>query len=90
MDGEVEEWWEDIQIDRKRRGKHPIHSWQRMKKMLVDLWFPHGYYDILDYTSVIYRSVYSYDSRKKYLRVNKMKPISKENIEEIEENQVLL
>ena len=26
LDGEVEEWWKDIQIDRKRWGKHPIHS----------------------------------------------------------------
>ena len=26
LDNEVEEWWEDIQIDRKRRGKHPICS----------------------------------------------------------------
>ena len=22
LDNEVEEWWEDIQIDRKQRGKH--------------------------------------------------------------------
>ena len=28
--------------------------------MLVDLWFLQYYYDILDYTSVSYRSVYSY------------------------------
>ena len=62
-----------------------------MKKVLVDLWFPHDYYDILDYTSVNYRSVYLYDLRKeKCSRVEKMKPISKENIEEIEENKVLL
>ena len=26
LDDEEKEWWEDIQIDRKRRGKHPIHS----------------------------------------------------------------
>jgi len=26
LDSEAEEWWEDIQIDRKRRGKHPICS----------------------------------------------------------------
>ena len=52
---------------------------------------PCDYYDVLDYTSVNYRSVYSYDLRKeKCLRVEKMKPISEENIEEIEENQVLL
>ena len=36
---EVEGWWEDIQIDRKRQGKHPIYSWQRMKMVLIDLWF---------------------------------------------------
>ena len=75
-------------MDRKHRSKHPILSWQRMKKVLVDLCFHHGYYDILDYTSANYRSIYSYDSRKeKCLRVNNMKSISKENIEE---NQVLL
>ena len=38
LDGEAKEWWEDIQIDRKHQGKHPIHYWQRMKKVLVDLW----------------------------------------------------
>ena len=32
LDDEAEEWWEDIQIDRKQRDKHPIYSWQRMKK----------------------------------------------------------
>ena len=59
--------------------------------MLVDLWFPHDYYDILNYTSVNYRSIYPYDSRKeKCLRVDKVKSIYKENIEEIEENQLLL
>ena len=47
LDNEVEERWEDIQIDRKRRGKHPIYSWQRMKRVLIDLWFPNDYYDIL-------------------------------------------
>ena len=29
--------------------------------MLADLWFLQYYYDILDYTSVSYRSVYSYE-----------------------------
>ena len=88
LNGEAKEWWEDIQIDRKRRGKHPIRSWQRMKKVLVDLCFCHDYYDILDYTSVKYRSIYSSNSeKKKCLSVNNMKLISKENIEE---NQVLL
>ena len=28
LDGEAKEWWEDIQIDRKHQGKHPICSWQ--------------------------------------------------------------
>ena len=37
LDDEAEEWWEDIQINRKRRGKHPIRSWQRMKRVLIDL-----------------------------------------------------
>ena len=61
LDDEAKEWWEDIQIDRKRRGKHPICSWQRMKKILIDLWFPNDYYDILVYTSVDYKSTYSYE-----------------------------
>ena len=63
MDDEAKEWWEDIQIDRKQRGKHPIHSWQRMKKVLIDLCFPNDYYDILDYTNVDYKSVYSYEKQ---------------------------
>ena len=57
LDDEAKEWWEDIQIDRKRRGKHPICSWQRMKKILID------YYDILVYTSVDYKSTYSYEKQ---------------------------
>ena len=52
LDGELEEWWEDIQIDKKCRGEHPICSWQRMKNALIDLWIPHDYYDILDYIQV--------------------------------------
>ena len=63
LDDEAEEWWEEIQIDRKRRGKHPICSWQRMKKVLIDLWFLNDYYDILDYTSIDYKSVYSYENQ---------------------------
>ena len=63
LDYEVEEWWEEIQIDGKRRGKHPICSWQRMKKVLIDLWFPNDYYDILDYTSIDYKYVYSYENQ---------------------------
>ena len=63
MDNEAKEWWEDIQIDRKHQGKHLIHSCQKMKKGLIDLWFPHDYYDILDHTSVGYRSVYSYEKQ---------------------------
>ena len=37
-----------------------------MKKVLVDLWFLHDYYDILDYTSVNYRFAYSYE--KEYVK----------------------
>ena len=37
LDDEVKEWWEKIQINRKQQGKHPICSWQRMKKILIDL-----------------------------------------------------
>ena len=57
LDGEAREWWEDIQIeiqiDRKHWGMHPILSWQRMKKLLVDLWFIHDYYDMLYNTMLI-------------------------------------
>ena len=45
---EAKEWWEDIQIDKRCRGKHPICSWQRMKNVLIDLRFPNDYYDILE------------------------------------------
>ena len=62
---EAKECWEDIQIDRKWQGKHPICSWQRMKNVLIDLWFPNDYYDILDYTSVDYKSIYS--NEKQYV-----------------------
>ena len=41
----------------------PICSWQRIKKVLIDLWFPNDYYDLLDYTSVDYKSVYSYENQ---------------------------
>ena len=37
LDDEAKEWWEEIQIDRKRRGKHLICSWQKMKNVLIDL-----------------------------------------------------
>ena len=63
LDDEAEEWWEDIQINIKWWGKHPIRSWQRMKRVLIDLWFPNDYYDIVDYTSVDYKSVYSYEKQ---------------------------
>ena len=59
LDNEAEEWWEDIQIDKKRRDKHPICSRQRMKKLLIDLWVPNDFYDVLDYISVDYKSIYS-------------------------------
>ena len=32
-----------------------------MKRVLIDLWFPNDYYDILDYTSIDYKSIYSYE-----------------------------
>ena len=38
-----------------------------MKKVLIDFLFPNDYYDIhIDYTSVDYKSVYSYE--KKYFQ----------------------
>ena len=40
-----------------------------MKKVLIDLQFPNDYYDILNYTSVDYKSVYSYKNQY----VHKMK-----------------
>ena len=43
-----------------------------MKRVLIDLWFPNDYYDILDYTSVDYKSVYSYE--KKYFQNMKGQP----------------
>ena len=36
---------------------------KKMKKILIDLWFPNDYYDILDYTSVDYKSVNSYEKQ---------------------------
>ena len=66
------EWWEDIQNDRNLWGKHSTFSWKRMKKVLIDLWFPLDYYDILDYTSVKYKSVYSYE--EKYVQNMKSQP----------------
>ena len=72
LDDEEEEWSEDIQIDRKHRGKHLIHSWKRMKRVLIDLWFPNDYYDILDYTNIDYKFVYSYE--KQYVQNMKGQP----------------
>ena len=43
-----------------------------MKKVSVDLWFPPNYYDILAYTSVNYRSIYSY--KGEYFQNMKGKP----------------
>ena len=37
-----------------------------MKRVLIDLWFPNDYCDILYYTSVDYKSVYSY--QKQYVQ----------------------
>ena len=33
------------------------------EKGLIDLWFPNDYYDILDYTNVDYKSVYSHENQ---------------------------
>ena len=43
-----------------------------MKKILIDLWFPNDDYDILDYTSVNYKFVYSYG--KQYVQNMKGQP----------------
>ena len=72
LDDEAEEWWEDIQIDRKQQVKHPIYSWQRMKRILIDLWFPNDYYNILDYTSADYKFAYSYE--KQYVQNKEGQP----------------
>ena len=37
-----------------------------MKRVLIDIWFPNDYYDILDYTSIYYKSIYSYE--KQYIQ----------------------
>ena len=66
------EWWEDIQNDRNLWGKHSTFSWKRMKKVLIDLWFPLDYYDILDYTSVKHKSIYSYE--EEYVQNMKNQP----------------
>ena len=34
-----------------------------MKRVLIILWFPNDYYDILDYASVDYKFVYSYEKQ---------------------------
>ena len=43
-----------------------------MKKVLIDLQFPNDYYDILDYISVEYKFVYSYE--KQYFQNMKGQP----------------
>ena len=43
-----------------------------MKRILIDIWFPNDYYDILDYTSVDYKSVYLYE--KQYVQNMKSQP----------------
>ena len=72
LDDKVEEWWKDIQIDRKRRGKHSVCSWQRLKKVSIDLRFLNNYFDILDYTSIDYKFLYSYE--KQYIQNMKGQP----------------
>ena len=48
-----------------------------MKKALIDLWFPNAYYDILDYTSVDYKFVYSYG--KQYVQNMRGQPQNQNN-----------
>ena len=43
-----------------------------MKRVLIDLWFPNDYYDILDYTNIDYKFVYSYE--KQYVQNMKGQP----------------
>ena len=43
-----------------------------MKMVLIDLWFPNDYYDVLDYTSVDYKSIYSHE--KQYVQNMKGQP----------------
>ena len=102
LDDEANKWWEDIQIDRKRRGKHSICFQQRMKKVLIYLWFPNNQYDILDYTSVDYiqnmkgqpqnqnyHTQVHVSNKGKGLRVEKKQPIFKENFEVVKKDQDL-
>ena len=70
-----------------------------MERVLIDLWFCNDYYDILDYTSVDYKYVYSYEKQyvqnlkgqpqNQSLRVEKKQPISKENFEVVKKDQDL-
>ena len=48
-----------------------------MKKVLIDLWFPNAYYDILDYTIVYYKFVYSYG--KQYVQNIRGQPQNQNN-----------
>ena len=43
-----------------------------MKRVLIYLWFPNDYYDILDCTNVDYKSVYSHE--KQYVQHMKGQP----------------
>ena len=43
-----------------------------MKRVLIYLWFPNDYYDILDYTNVDYKSEYSHE--KQYVQNMKGQP----------------
>lgn len=61
VDDDVVKWQDDIKIDQKYRGKSKIHSWQRMKIVLVGLWFPYDCYDILRCTILDYRFINSYE-----------------------------
>ena len=44
-------WWNDIEYCRMRRGKVKIFSWQRMKRLMANFFFPRNYNEILFYTS---------------------------------------
>ncbi len=40
LESDVVKWWDDIQDQRVHQSKQEICSWQRMKKRLIDFFFP--------------------------------------------------
>ena len=45
------DWWNNIEYFRMRRGKSKIFSWPRMKRLMVNFFFPRDYDETFFYTS---------------------------------------